>query len=255
MLLHGLISTGDIYGSAFDDLANDRIVITPDLLGFGHSLSHTRTQFTLGDHLDALDALVDATDAADRPIRIGAHSMGSAVALAWAKRHPNRVESVLCWGAPMQRSRQSAIEHLSGSAMASLFALNTNLARQACAISCRHRETAGWFAALADPRLPIPIARAVPLHTWPAYRDALEHLVLDVDWSGLVEHASDNDIPVEFMRGNHDNTADQVFVDDLLGIWPITTHEVVPAADHRLPLTHPVLCRSRLSRRSPVRES
>lgn len=246
LLLHGLISTGDIFGSAFDQLTNDNLIVAPDLLGFGRSFDRERTRFSLDDHLDALDTLMSTARLAERPVRIGAHSMGSTLALAWAARHPARVQSVVCWGAPIQPSRQAARERLAGSVMASLFALDSNIARRACAMSCRYRGAAGWLAALGAPRLPVPIARAVPLHTWPAYRDALDHLVLDVDWSDLIRRVADNQIPVRLVWGDRDSIADEAFVGDIRSDLPNVSDEIVCGADHRLPLTHPERCRTHL---------
>ena len=105
--------------------------------------------------------------------------MGVSLALRWAIRHPDRVVRVVGWGAPIYPSPSAARQQIAGSAMAKLFALDTHVAERACAVSCRHRAAAGWLSAVAEPRLPVAIARQVPLHTWPAYRDAVRHLLED----------------------------------------------------------------------------
>ena len=127
--------------------------------------------------------------------------MGSALALLWAVRHRDRVARVVCWGAPVYRSPETARVRIAGSTMARLFALDTDLASRACAISCRHRTAAGWLSAAAEPRLPVPVARAASLHTWPAYRDALRQLVIDPEWNELVTACDQASIEIRLVWG------------------------------------------------------
>ena len=92
--------------------------------------------------------------------------MGSALALRWAARHPDRIDRVVCWGAPIYPSPAAARAHISGSAVTRLFVVDPAWAARACAISCRHRVAAGWLTAATEPQLPTQVARAVPQHTW-----------------------------------------------------------------------------------------
>ena len=101
VLMHGLIATGDIFGGVFDQLADRNTLVVPDLLGFGRSLDESRQRFDPEDHMDALDEMLDPLALDDRPLVIGAHSMGSDLALRWAQRHQPRVQRVVCWGAPI----------------------------------------------------------------------------------------------------------------------------------------------------------
>ena len=84
-----------MFGAPYDRLATTGRVVVPDLLGFGRSLHETRQSFSTEDHLDALDQLADRTGLFERRWTIGAHSMGSTVALRWALRHPDRVERIV----------------------------------------------------------------------------------------------------------------------------------------------------------------
>ena len=243
ILLHGLVSTGDIFGAGFDRLAERHRVVVPDLLGFGRSLDETRTVFSVEEHLDALDHLAESTGAlsADR-IVIGAHSMGSSLALQWAARHPHRVTRVVCWGAPIYPSPNAARSRISGSTMARLFVLDTESAERACALSCRHRRAAGWLTVAAEPRLPIPVARAVPLHTWPAYRDAMRHLVIDTDWGRLLAELDDRQTQLRLVWGERDPVGDRHHTTRLLRSHPDVEMTVVAGADHQLPTTDPPTC-------------
>ncbi|MDW3221034.1 MAG: alpha/beta hydrolase [Acidimicrobiales bacterium] len=248
MLLHGLVSTGDIFGAGFDRLAERHRVVVPDLLGFGRSLDEARTAFSVEAHLDALDELAESTGAlsADR-VMVGAHSMGSSLALRWAARHPDRVVRVVCWGAPVYPSQSAARTRISGSTMARLFVLDTDLAKRACALSCRHRRAAGWLTVAAEPRLPIPVARAVPLHTWPAYRDAMRHLVIDTDWTRLLARLDHGPTQLRLVWGERDPVGDRHHVARLLHAHPDVEMTVVAGADHQLPTTDPGSCIDQLT--------
>ncbi len=246
VLLHGLISTGDVFGAAYEQLASTHRLVVPDLLGFGRSMDERRSSFGVDDHLDALDELAERTGLFDSPRwTLGAHSMGVLLALRWATRHPDRVVRVVGWGAPMYASPDRARREVAGSVMARSFALDTSLAQKACALSCRHRTAAGWLSALAEPRLPVPIARQAPLHTWPAYRDAVRHLVIDVDWDELMSMCEDLGIEVRLVWGARDPVGDWSFAERLTS-GRAAHVDVLDHGDHRLPMTDPMTCISQL---------
>lgn len=244
VLLHGLVSTGGIFGAEYDSLTTQGPVVVPDLLGFGGSMDHERDDFGPVAHLDALDELMAELGLGDRQFSIGAHSMGSPLAMRWAARHPARVRRVVCWGAPAYRSEEAAFETIASSGMmARLFVLDTGVAERACAMSCRHRSAAGWLTALSEPTLPVPISRAVPLHTWPAYRDAINGLVLKTDWNSLLPAVAER-AQVKLTWGDRDSVGEPEFAAALLD----RAVEIVDHADHHLPLTHDKRCREDMNR-------
>lgn len=243
VLLHGLISTGDVFGARYDGLASSHRLVIPDLLGFGRSLDETSVSFDVDDHLRALDDMAERTGLYDSPNwTIGAHSMGSALALEWAARHAERVRRVVCWGAPVYGSAADARDGITGSAMARLFALDTKVAAAACAVSCRHRTAAGWVSAAFEPSLPIRVARAAPLHTWPAYRGALRQFVLDVDWATLLAGCDRAGITVELIWGRDDRIGDRCAAHRLVEGTSHASMETTAHGDHRLPMTDPDRC-------------
>lgn len=136
VLLHGLVATGDVFGAAFDLLADEAYLVVPDLLGFGRSLEAAPNGFMPHDHLDTLDESLLALGLDDHRVVVGAHSIGSALALRWAERRASQIERVVCWGAPMYPSRQALGQHLAGEGfMTKLFVANTEWARRACVLN------------------------------------------------------------------------------------------------------------------------
>lgn len=244
VLLHGLVASGDVFGADYDRLADGHRLVVPDLLGFGRSMDETRKDFSANAHLEALDELADRAGLLDRRWIIGAHSMGSALALQWAARHADRVDRVVCWGAPIYPSPGAARKKISGSAMTRLFVLDTKWAERACAISCRHRTAAGWLTSLAEPALPVPVARAVSQHTWPAYRDSMQDLVIDTDWHMILRRVADGDTSTELVWGTNDEVGDPDHAAAMVGAGQSIT--MIADADHHLPMSHPEICRAQL---------
>lgn len=239
MLLHGLGATGDYFGAAYDHLGADHRVLVPDLLGFGRSLDEARPSFGLTDHLDALDTMLADHAPRAEEVVVVAHSMGSVLALAWAARHPHRINRVACFGAPVYANPEAATAGVAESGpMARIFLLDTAWARRVCALNCAHRTLAGAFASLAAPSLPVPVTRRSSLHTWPAYRDALDELILHADWAGLLGTLDAQATPVTLAWGDQDRIGDVDHAGSIIhpGCQSV---EIVPGAAHHLPITHP----------------
>ena len=239
VLLHGLVATGDIFGRHFDALADDSTVVVPDLLGFGRSLDERRDSFTPKDHLDALDSALDELGLSDQPITIGAHSMGSALALRWLERRSEQITSIACFGPPIYPDANAVAATIaSAGPMAQAFVANTKWAKRACHINCAHRRPAGITAGLVTPSLPWPISTAASLHTWPAYRDAMDLLIEDTDWHHLSRLASEQDVPFSAVWGSRDRIGSRSYAATLSGMTIVEVED----AGHHLPLTHPELC-------------
>lgn len=246
VLLHGLVATGDVFGATPELLGAQHRVVVPDLLGFGRSLDEGRGDFSTAAHLAALDALIDH-ELGDRRIRIGAHSMGSALALRWAAANPHRVERVVCVGAPMWPDADSATAALGAlGPMGKSLVLDDGLARAVCSFNCRHRSLAGLLSAAVTPRWPIAVARQASLHTWPAYIAALEEQIINCPWSELLATLAEQGVPVHLIKGDRDTIGDVELLDEI-ATWPGVDVSIVDG-DHTLPAADPHLLANHLSR-------
>ncbi len=245
LLLHGLVATGDVFGAIPSLLARNHRVVVPDLLGFGRSIDEQRTDFSTAAHLDALDDLI-THELGDRPIRVGAHSMGGALALRWAAANPDRVDRVVCLGPPIYPDADTARSALGElGPMGRSLILDDRIARAVCAFNCRHRHLAGLLSALAAPRWPIPIARQASLHTWPAYISAIEDQIINCPWGDLVDTLVGQRVLLHLVKGDRDPIGDPDVLRELGSLAGVDL--TIVAGDHTLPLSKPAMLVNALS--------
>ena len=165
--------------------------------------------------------------------------------LRWAAEHPDRVCSVVTFGAPLYLDRAEANEHVAGMGQMEAFLGGDGpVPRAVCAAMCRHRSIASWVAIAYRPDLPVPVARLGVRHTWHTYTGSLDGLIRDAGWStalGVLSHAG---IPVTLAVGIADAVPVLGRAQGLAGTWPGVRHVVHPRADHGLPFTDPEWCRA-----------
>ncbi len=247
VLVHGLVATGDVFGRSADRLAAQCRVVVPDLPGFGRSVDVQTPESPHGDLVDSITA-VAAEFAPTSPMVLGAHSMGSSIALTWAMENPVRVRRVVCLGAPIWPSAVAAQNSISDAGlMARTFILNTRVARRICRLNCRHRKLSGWLAVAMAPRWPTQIARQASQHTWDAYRQAFDQHVLGVDWEAMLSELDRNEVSVLLVWGSEDSVGDIAYAQRVTAHLPNVSIELVDGADHTLPASHPGLLPDRLA--------
>jgi 3-oxoadipate enol-lactonase len=91
MLIHGFPLDHTTWNNVSDLLKNDFDLILPDLRGFGQSTT-VETSYTISDMADDLVGLLDHLQI-DK-VALAGHSMGGYVALAFAKKYPQRVSGL-----------------------------------------------------------------------------------------------------------------------------------------------------------------
>jgi pimeloyl-ACP methyl ester carboxylesterase len=238
VLLHGLGSTADYFGDVYEGLANTHRLVMPDLLGFGRSLDEQRVDFGIDAHVHALEGALAALGLGERRLHFAAHSMGASLALAFAKRHPDRVVGVVLWSPPVYppTSSSEAIERLGDEVggLSRVLLADNEWAQRLCRWNCDHRRASGWVMAALAPTWPIDVSRRAALHTWDAFMGSLGSLVVDADWAELF----DLDAPVTVVRGADDTIGDRAYLASVAQRASIVD---VEGADHHVALTHPHL--------------
>jgi pimeloyl-ACP methyl ester carboxylesterase len=237
VLLHGLVSSGRMWGGAFDELADRHRLVVPDLLGFGRSPTPV-SGYGPNEHAAAVLACVDEVAPGSDRFVVAAHSTGCLVAIHLAAAHPERVRAIVGLSAPLYHTRAEARALIGGlGPMARLLALDAAWSRRLCDWVCEHRDVAAVVAQLTRPDLPGPIARDGVEHTWPSYSETLERVVLSAEARPLLETL---DLPVHLVTGAADRVAPPALLDGLAAQPNVTTG--IWDGGHELPLLHPGDC-------------
>ncbi|MEO7319858.1 MAG: alpha/beta fold hydrolase [Chthoniobacteraceae bacterium] len=241
VLLHGLVSSGETFGAAYDCLADQGTLVIPDLLGFSRSMDRERQDFALEDHLRALDEMMDALGLAKARIVVGGHSFGGVLALHWAARRAAQVGAVVTWGAPLFRDEQEGRERLGEMGMLEkLFAQDSPLARKSCEVMCAHREAARLLAIALSPDLPVAVSKRVVLHTWPAYRGAVE--IFFAGWQRALARLAQERVLIRLVAGTEDKSQVPGLREQLARDYPNIETRTIPDAAHIITLTHAMSC-------------
>lgn len=242
VVLHGMVAAGDCFGAAFDRLGESARVVVPDLLGFGGSMV-APGPVTGDDHLTALDSMLAALGLAGEPLVVAGHSMGGAVALRFATRHPGRVRAVVTLCAALYRDAAEADGRIAlmGPAEAVL-AGDGRLPQKLCEWMCRYRTTAGWVAVAVRPDLPVPVARAAVKHTWDSYRGALDGLLRMPEWEPALHRLAAAGVPIILAEGRRDLVPVPGRAAEFAAASPSVRHLTHPDAAHLLPLSEGEWC-------------
>lgn len=237
LLLHGLVGSGQYWGADYDSLADHHRLVVPDLLGFGRS-PRPATGYSTDDHVSAVVDCLDALGIFE-PVTIGAHSLGTLVALRLAATHPERVAGIVAFGPPLYPDPKSARAHVAATGpMGRLIALPGPIAHALCAWLCRHRELAARLSVWANPELPPAIAADGVQHTWASYSETLQQVLLAAEAGQWLDDVT---IPVLLVAGDTDPVVDLEFLHCLA-----SAHDAVQldiwAGEHHLPLVWPADC-------------
>ena len=197
IFLHGLGGTGRYWtaGEGQSHLPEGSVLV--DLYGFGRS-PRPLTRYTLEAHLANLEPALEAR----APSILVGHSLGAALALAYAAKHPEQVKGLVLIGLPAYGGPQGAVRwhrrRLRG-----WFLTNMVLTALACMTTRR----------LLGPLLPL-VLRDIPREV---ARDLVEHNFMSSTtslWSVLYRHDPAEDlqslpahVPVLFIHGDEDATA------------------------------------------------
>jgi pimeloyl-ACP methyl ester carboxylesterase len=235
VLLHGLGATADYFGAFYDGLSGRHRVVIIDLLGFGNSLDEDRTDFSVDAHVAAIDQALEALGLAESNVVIAAHSMSTAIALTWADRNRQRAQHVYLWGPPIYPAGSAAdsVGRQYGM-MGRLFALDTKWAERACRVNCMNRALSGRAMAVMAPRWPTQVSSRAARHTWAAYQQSLQNLILDFNWAKVLPAT----VPVTIFHGGKDTIGDQSHIAKVMRTAAIVN---VAGADHHIALEHPHL--------------
>ena len=178
LLLHGLGGGVSTWRGVASLLAPHHRVLVPDLLGFGRS-PWPDVEYTVDDHLTALEQLLEDRCLASKKINIAGHSMGAVLAAEFAARHPEVVGSVALVNFPYFHSEAEVRDIAKRlGLLARLTADNHWVARATCGVMCALRPMLIFLAPRFTRRVPASVARDALRHNFTSYSRTLQNVVV-----------------------------------------------------------------------------
>lgn len=229
VFLHGLGATLRYWQAGFGDHVPKGRLLLPDLMGFGDSpkpwFRHTveRHVERLHPHLETLGE-----------VTLVGHSLGAALALAYAARHPENVRRLVLISLPYFGGETAAYRWLRRTPHGWIV---TNVALMTLACILTRRVMAHWLPAILRD-LPRDIAQDVVKHSWIASTTSLWDVVYRHDLVRDAE-ALGGRVPVLCIHGQDDKTVPAEAVKALAEARPNWSTVIFPGVDH-----HPWLRRS-----------
>ena len=241
LLLHGLGGGLVTWEPLVQTLDTNRRTIVPDLLGFGRS-PHPRIKYSVEDHLEGLEALLDDLHLVGTRAHLVGFSLGAILALELAARRPETFGGVTLVGLPYFDDAQQARAHIARFGL--LGRLGLALGEQ------RGASVLGEIIRLMRPlllstlphlsgRLPANAVREALRHDFVAFSRSLRNV--------LVTHRPDEAIAglsqrkVLVVHGERDRAAPINNVRQLVSGLPRWELMVVPDVGHNVPVQNPEL--------------
>lgn len=239
LLLHGFLGSNRYWGAAFDRLADQGLLLAPDLLGFGAS-PRPASGYGPDDHGRALVRSLGESDVREA-VRVVGHSTGALLALWLASRHPDKVSRVVAIAPPLFRDPEHARRQVRRLGLLErLFAFQDRAVKLFCTNLCEKRpELAARLYSVLRRDLPYPILADATRHSWISYSETIKRVILAAEavrWLASVR------CDVELVAGTEDRLLDLDLLRELTERYPHVRLRVVPGAGHHLPLTRPELC-------------
>ena len=228
VLVHGVGLRGEVWAPQVEVFARDRRVVVFDTLGHGGS-ARPPAGATLADYLAQLQGLLDAVEL-ERAALVG-HSMGAAIATAFAIEHPERVTALAALCPVYGRSAE---------ARAAALARARTLERDGPAATV-DATLARWFgdgdAAPGDRR------KAGMLRDWLTGADpvgyARAYRVFVSSDETLAGRLGAISAPALFAAAEHDPNSTPQMSERMAREAPRGVAAVVPNARHMVPFTSP----------------
>jgi pimeloyl-ACP methyl ester carboxylesterase len=202
VLLHGLTGTHEYFAPLAIRLSQTNRVIAPDLLGFGRS-PWPDISYTVDEHLAALEQVLPK-----EPFVLIGHSMGTLLALEFARRHPQRVTGLVLISPPSIQDRAALVKILKAeSAVESLMELDNFWAPLVCHLHEAFGERTYYvYRPFVERALPDAVVLAATRHRWASYNSSLENVVLKLRATEMLPQMK---VPTLIVVGDHDAYVDQ----------------------------------------------
>jgi pimeloyl-ACP methyl ester carboxylesterase len=240
LFLSGFVGSSEVWDAHFQGLANQYRLIMLDTLGFGRS-PKPDIEYSLAQHLEAIDHTLEHYGA--ERVHIVGHSMGCLLALAYANRYPAKAGRLALLACPAFDDEQQARRSIG---TASLFnrwlAMDTPVARWACALMCTLRPALLPLAPHLVRHVPAVVAKDALRHNWQSYSRTLRNVIFQAETHRWMLQIGG---PILFIHGTQDKTAPYANVQRYVHLPNVRV--LTLEADHGLIFTHGRLIASELA--------
>lgn len=245
VLLHGLLGSNRYWGSAFDGLADTRLLLAPDLLGFGAS-PRPVSGYGPEEHGYALINSLRMMNVSGKVLLVG-HSLGALLAIWMAARYPDQVRGVVAFAPPLYRDPKRARQQIAQLGwLGRLAGPDKWAARLACQNLCQARpRLAARLYSMIRPDLPGALVEDSTRHSWVSYSETLRRVILSAEGANWLASAGS---PVLLVAGTEDKYLDLQFLRSLVDQLPHVRLELWAGLGHDLPLSQPERCLSAIER-------
>ena len=111
VLLHGFLSSSEYWKQVADISEKDHTVIALDLLGFGKSPKPRKSRYDYDAHIASVDATLKHLGITE-PFTLVGHSMGSLIALRYARLYEKQVSKLILVNMPVMLGRRQVREEI-----------------------------------------------------------------------------------------------------------------------------------------------
>ena len=232
VLVHGVATSRSIWRHVVPGLAEQHLVATPDMPGFGDSPPIGRG-FVLED---VADALADALAALPAPVDLLGNSLGGAVAIVLAERRPDLLRRLILAAPAGLAPHRAPIPAIAGRVSATVVAARRRVAPRLVGNASARRVL--LYGLLTDPAaVSAEEARATIAASRGAKR--VGPAVAAVAAADLRSRLAELKVPVAFLWGERDHLFPVATLEELRALVPGARAEVIQGAGHVPQLDRP----------------
>ena len=235
ILLHGIGGSGRVWDVVIERTSRHRLVVCPDLLGFGES-KKPDAKYDIDDHIAALEEALARE--LQGPFEIAGHSLGGVLALEFAARHTSQCVAVTVLSMPYFASSTEAEETLCRKWMGRMLLRHVRIGRLLCFVICQHSHV--WqplLRAAAGRSVPTEVVTDSTKHTFDSFSRTLRACIVDHRVDGAAEHLYRFRVPLRVVHGTKDSTVPLARARAFVSRFPDASFETVEGASHMAPLS------------------
>lgn len=219
VLLHGVASSSVTFQNVLPLIESTHQCIAIDLLGFGASPMPEDAEYTIEEHVAAIERTIASLKLRGAFTLVG-HSMGSLIAARYASRHPRQITKVVLVSPPIYLSPAELANTIDRGVM--------DLYLKAYQYIRANKDFTLRNAQIVERFLSIPKAMDINERTWTPFVKSLEHTI---ESQTTISDLAAISAPVEVIYGSFDEFHSDGVLRIVARMTGVTVHRVA-GSDH-----------------------